>query len=296
MRDKWSNKQLESIRNNLRSLIPMEISEIFKIYIFNNSNTVEQAEVLTDNNDFSYDYKINFEVKEEDGIVHISRNEFDLLDQIDNINKVLLENDIEPFTDEDKKLFNGEDKVYRLSTSELTKNLLNKFQDSFNGTFYFSKIVADKKREKQYFYKNPSPKKINEIFSGIKIYRDHFRVRPYGEFGTSNFDWLLLDSLKSQSPSAITGKGKWKVRSGQMFGSVNISRSNNNLLDQSNREGIVETKEFKALRESLTNIISLFEKDRQYVFRKLRAYNEIVDELERIEKEINDKAKKAEES
>lgn len=296
MRDKWSNKQLESIRNNLRSLIPMEISEIFKIYIFNNSNTVEQAEVLTDNNDFSYDYKINFEVKEEDGIVHISRNEFDLLDQIDNINKVLLENDIEPFTDEDKKLFNGEEKVYRLSTSELTKNLLNKFQDSFNGTFYFSKIVADKKREKQYFYKNPSPKKINEIFSGIKIYRDHFRVRPYGEFGTSNFDWLLLDSLKSQSPSAITGKGKWKVRSGQMFGSVNISRSNNNLLDQSNREGIVETKEFKALRESLTNIISLFEKDRQYVFRKLRAYNEIVDELERIEKEINDKAKKAEES
>ena len=134
--------------------------------------------------------------------------------------------------------------------------------------------------------------KINDIFSGIKIYRDCFRVRPYGEFGTSNFDWLLLDSLKSQSPAAITGKGRWKVRSGQMFGSVNISRSNINLLDQSNREGIVETQEFKALREALTKIIYLFETDRQYVFRKLRSYNEIIDESERIEKEINEKAKK----
>ena len=34
MRDLWSDKQLDSIRNNLRSLIPMEISKIFKIYIF----------------------------------------------------------------------------------------------------------------------------------------------------------------------------------------------------------------------------------------------------------------------
>lgn len=101
-----------------------------------------------------------------------------------------------------------------------------------------------------------------------------------------------MDSLKSQSPAAITGKGRWKVRSGQMFGSVNISRSNINLLDQSNREGIVETQEFKALREALTKIIYLFETDRQYVFRKLRSYNEIIDESERIEKEINEKAKK----
>ena len=77
-----------------------------------------------------------------------------------------------------------------------------------------------------------------------------------------------------------------------MFGSVNISRSNINLLDQSNREGIVETQEFKALREALTKIIYLFETDRQYVFRKLRSYNEIIDESERIEKEINEKAKK----
>lgn len=110
MRDLWSDKQLDSIRNNLRSLIPMEISKIFKIYIFNNLNTIEQAEILTDNNDFTYDYKIDFEVKEDKGFIKINRNEFDLLDQLDNINKVLIEHDIEPFTDEDKKLFSGVEK------------------------------------------------------------------------------------------------------------------------------------------------------------------------------------------
>lgn len=65
-------------------------------------NTIEQAEILTDNNDFTYDYKIDFEVKEDKGFIKINRNEFDLLDQLDNINKVLIEHDIEPFTDEDK--------------------------------------------------------------------------------------------------------------------------------------------------------------------------------------------------
>ena len=47
--------------------------------------------------------KLIFEVKEGKGFIKINRNEFDLLDQLDNINKVLIEHDIEPFTDEDKK-------------------------------------------------------------------------------------------------------------------------------------------------------------------------------------------------
>ena len=88
-------------------------------------NTIEQAEILTDNNDFTYDYKIDFEVKEDKGFIKINRNEFDLLDQLDNINKVLIEHDIEPFTDEDKKLFSGVEKEYVLSTAELTKNLID---------------------------------------------------------------------------------------------------------------------------------------------------------------------------
>lgn len=294
MRDRWSDTRLKSIRDNLRSFIPMEISKFFKIYIFNNSTTINEAEVLTDNDDFSYDYKINFEIKNSEGTITIVRNEFDILNNVDEVNKVLLEHDIEPFTEEDNQLFECKEKRYSLSINELTNNLLEEFQDSFYGTFYFSKIIANKNDAKKYFYKNSSPKIVGDTFKGIKLYRDYFRVRPYGEYGTSNFDWLLLDSLKSKSPSAITGKGSWKVRSNQMFGTVNISRNNNDLLDQSNREGIVETKEFKALREALTYIISLFEKDRQYVFRKLRSYNVIVDEIARIEKEIKDKAEREE--
>lgn len=294
MRDRWSDTRLKSIRDNLRSFIPMEISKFFKIYIFNNINTINEAEVLTNNDDFSFDYKIDFEIKNSEGTITIVRNEFDILNNIGEVNRVLLEHDIDPFTEEDNQLFGCNEKKYNISVSELTNNLLEEFQDSFYGTFYFSKIIANKNDAKKYFYKNSSPKIVGDTFKGIKLYRDYFRVRPYGEYGTSNFDWLLLDSLKSKSPSAITGKGTWKVRSNQMFGTVCISRINNGLLDQSNREGIVETKEFKALREALTYIISLFERDRQYVFRKLRSYNEIVDEIARIEREIKEKAEREE--
>ena len=61
-----------------------------------------------------------------------------------------------------------------------------------------------------------------------------------------------------------------------MYGNVNISRTNISLPDQSNREGIVETKAFKLLREVLLSIISIFERDRQYVGRKLSDYYKII--------------------
>ena len=66
--------------------------------------------------------------------------------------------------------------------------------------------------------------------------------------------------------------GAWRVAADQIYGNVNISRMNVNLPDQSNREGILETKAFKILKETLISIIQLFEKDRQYVGRILSDY------------------------
>lgn len=54
-----------------------------------------------------------------------------------------------------------------------------------------------------------------------------------------------------------------------MVGSIFISRINIALPDQSNREGIVETPEFRLLQEFLKGILEILEKDRQYVLRKL---------------------------
>lgn len=93
---------------------------------------------------------------------------------------------------------------------------------------------------------------------GIRIYRDFFRVRPYGE-PSGKGDWLDLGLRRSRRPEAITQKG-WVVGPHQVVGAVFITReSNPNLLDQTNREGIVEGPGFFDLRAALQKCILTFE-------------------------------------
>jgi len=133
---------------------------------------------------------------------------------------------------------------------------------------------------------------FRETFGGIKIYRDHFRVRPYGDPKTSNFDWLQLSSRKNRSPAGVSHpQGAWRVRGDQMLGSVYISRVNITLPDQANREGIIETPEFGMLKDFLVGVIQLFERDRQYVCRKLDDLYKRETEAERYREEIERKAK-----
>lgn len=85
---------------------------------------------------------------------------------------------------------------------------------------------------------------------GIRIYRDNFRVRPYGE-PSGKGDWLDLGLRRSRRPEAITQSG-WKIGPHQSLGAVFIGRETNpNLIDQTNREGIVESTGFFELRAAL---------------------------------------------
>ena len=62
------------------------------------------------------------------------------------------------------------------------------------------------------------------------------------------------------------------------------------LPDQSNREGIVETPEFRLLQEFLKGILCILEKDRQYVCRILAADYEKDHPVKQIQDDINRKA------
>jgi hypothetical protein len=67
--------------------------------------------------------------------------------------------------------------------------------------------------------------------AGINIYRDGFRVLPYGE---PRNDWLRLDLRRVQNPTL-------RLSNNQIVGYVLISADDNPLLrDQSNREGLIE--------------------------------------------------------
>ncbi len=100
---------------------------------------------------------------------------------------------------------------------------------------------------------------------GIRIYRDGFRVKPYGEPSGAG-DWLNLSFRRQQSPQGVRQHpiGGWRVGYNQVVGAVFITREQNGaLLDQTNREGIVEGAPYYDLRRFALNAVEFFEKSRQ---------------------------------
>ncbi|PMK99874.1 hypothetical protein BCT90_02910 [Vibrio lentus] len=101
-------------------------------------------------------------------------------------------------------------------------------------------------------------KKFMDLNRGVRIYRDDFRVRPYGE-PTGKGDWLDLGYRRSTSPAAIS-QGGWKIGPHQIVGAISISRDKNSILDdQANREGLVENEAFFQMRTFVVKVIELFE-------------------------------------
>lgn len=93
---------------------------------------------------------------------------------------------------------------------------------------------------------------LNEA-SGISLYRDNFRVMPYGE---SNNDWLRLDFRRVNNPTM-------RLSNNQIVGYVCVSLDNNpKLRDQSNREGIIETQAFSDMKEMIIACIAELETKR----------------------------------
>lgn len=77
-------------------------------------------------------------------------------------------------------------------------------------------------------------RELQERWSGILLFRDGFRVFPYGD---DEDDWLALDR------KALRRSG-YTLNKTQFVGRVRISRSANpTLVDQTNREGLRETSE-----------------------------------------------------
>lgn len=101
-------------------------------------------------------------------------------------------------------------------------------------------------------------------FKGIRIYRDYLRVKPYGE-PSDREDWLGLNARRAESPAGVgRGRGQWRVASNQLIGSILIARdSNPDLIDQTNREGLIENPAFWDLYRFVLNCIQFLEHSRE---------------------------------
>lgn len=91
--------------------------------------------------------------------------------------------------------------------------------------------------------------------SGIRIYRDNFRVWPYGE---PDDDWLALDLKRLNTPKERS------VSRNQVFGVVHISSIvNDSLKDQSNREGLVSNEQYEHFYQLVSSALTVFAKERK---------------------------------
>jgi len=107
----------------------------------------------------------------------------------------------------------------------------------------------------KYYRVNLKIAKISEYLSeinGVKIYRDNFMVRPYGEKGN---DWLNLEKERVQSNLSVGNT--------QVIGFVEISKDDNpKIKDTTTRERLVENEEFESMSIFVSESIKVLSKFR----------------------------------
>lgn len=272
LHDVWDERTMNRLRNHLENLLPPDVVQNFCVWFFDDSTSVEEA-LITSANVESYDYRIDFQVIADWLDVQITRNEFDFRGEEQEVY-------VEAGFDEQEQVYlQGQKKEKSFTMEEIGEK--ENFIGDFEGVLYFYKITANKKDQERFYYKDITGRaNLAKKFGGIKLYRDQFRVRPYGEYGDNDFDWLELSARRNRSPAGL-GKesGNWRVGSEQMLGTVSISRKNTNLEDAANRNGIQEGIGFSQLKRILLFVIAEFERDRQFVGRKLARYADKKDQL-----------------
>jgi len=93
-------------------------------------------------------------------------------------------------------------------------------------------------------------------WSGVSIYRDDFRIWPYGE---PHDDWLRLDRRRVNNPTV-------RLSNNQVVGSVFITADGNpDLRDQTNREGLINNRALDDLRSLVYEVLQIVEAERQAV-------------------------------
>lgn len=94
-------------------------------------------------------------------------------------------------------------------------------------------------------------------YAGVGIYRDLFRIRPYG---VNDYDWLFLNKKRVNNPT-------FHISTNQIIGFINIeSEEKSHLIEKANREGLKENINYEHLKKIVNAILRELE-TRRYVFR-----------------------------
>jgi signal transduction histidine kinase len=283
LRDDWNNELIKQVYGDLDVLVPpRENGAEFKLYLYSSLQSNDYGEVVGSICD-DFDYKLVATADEEQNItisIYRRENEYKAIpsDFFERPNMKRF-----PYSYEDFKLGMWERQLtfaqlipgYR----EVDEDNLLKQIGAFEFTFYYLKKSYTSDDCKRFYYKqinSNSRKKWLDAFGGIKIYRDNFRVRPYGEKNDAAYDWLGLGRRKAQSPAGVAKiGGGYRVEPDNVAGNIRISRLTNiNFEDKSSREGLQENPVFELFKTLICSIIHEFEKDRSYIAQELKIYDD----------------------
>lgn len=295
LRDIWDDQAIEEVFADLGILVPPLAHNEFSIALYSTLNYAKfgivESAICED-----FDYKIEAHADDSQNVsISIHRNEYD----VEAI-------PLEVFNRANMQKKNYTRDVFLRgywSTSRSFAQLVPGFKDldisqlfetigPFDFSFYFLKKGANKKDEERFYYRhcqyNFRSEWLNK-FGGVKLFRDSFRVRPYGERNDSAFDWLGLGARKQKSPAGVAKSDRgYRVEVENVAGSICISRLTNiSFEDKSSREGLQENRSFQLFKKLIEGIISIFEEDRAYIAREFDAYYDSISKasLERKEAE-----------
>lgn len=282
LRDIWDDDAISRVFDDLGVLVPPSESQEFSIYLQSLDNPLKYGKVESLFCD-DFDYKVVAHADDEQNVnIRIYRQEY-------NIEAIPLSF----FERENQKRYPYSRETFMCGYWDTTRTfsqLIPGFRDidtdgilarigAFEFSFYYLKRSATKKDDARFFYRQ-CPYNLRkgwlDKYGGIKIFRDSFRVRPYGEKRDSAFDWLGLGMRKNNSPAGVAKKtGGYRVEAENIAGSILISRTTNvDFDDKSSREGLQENKTFSVFKQLIVNIIKIFEDDRSLIARELVADDE----------------------
>lgn len=304
LRDNWEDYFVQQVYSDLEVLVPPKETGGFEIHLYGSLTPNKYGEVFSSICD-DFDYKLVAVADENQNVkIRIERREYDL---------ELIPNDF--FERDALKQFPYKKENFKNGYWEKTvtfSQLLKGFKDIdeddvfsnigvFEFSFYFLKRAYNTPDANRFFYRSfmsNERKDWLDKFGGIKLFRDNFRVRPYGETKDAAFDWLGLGSRKSTSPAGVAKKeGGYRVEPENVAGAVKISRLTNvNFEDKSSREGLQDNKTFQIFKQLLASIINVFEEDRAYIAREMDEFDDIRFGPERDMKAAQELAKRILES
>lgn len=270
LREIWSKSKLLKLYENLKSLLPPEEENNFRIFLYSDRYPDDFGELsYSDYNE--YDWKLSAKIVDDKAILQFFPAEYDL----SLFDKEFFETELYQketlFSKEE--FLNGKyskeislDKLLPSTNDDVLKEHIYSL-GNFEFSIYFLKKMSASDEKSKYYYKDFNQALRGKWLSqngGVKVYRDRIRVRPYG-MGVS-FDWLKLDERAAASPAAPNRKGQWRVRAHQLSGIAHISRINNpGILDQSNREGLIENNSLTVFKNLLIALVKELEYQRSYV-------------------------------